>query len=317
MTEKILVTGGCGFIGSNVVERLVNEDFIVKIIDDLSSGRLAYVNHLLDNKENCTFSKGSITDYSFIEKEMKGIDIVIHEAANPDVRTSKESVFEDFEINVKGTINLLEAMAKNDVKKMIFASSGGTVYGETVVIPTPETHYLSPISHYGASKAASEQYLASYSSLYDMETISFRLGNIFGPPSNKGVMYDFYWKLKKNPEELKILGDGKQIKSYLYIDDCVDAHMQALNKTFKGHTPFNIASVEGITVNEIAENMVKTLGLKGVKFTYTGGERGWEGDVRKSIPDISKAEKQLGWKPQKTIVEGIKKYITWLQNQES
>ncbi|TFF84921.1 SDR family NAD(P)-dependent oxidoreductase, partial [Candidatus Heimdallarchaeota archaeon] len=172
---KILVTGGCGFIGSNVVNQLVTEGHQVQVLDDLTSGKKKNIQSSLDNK-NCQLKIGSITDLSLLTKIMKGYDLVIHEAANPDVRASLKSVYEDFNINVKGTINVLQAMIKNDVPKIIFASSGGTVYGETDVLPTPENQPLAPISHYGATKACCEQYLSSYSSLHDLEAISLRLG---------------------------------------------------------------------------------------------------------------------------------------------
>lgn len=315
MGEKIVVTGGCGFIGSNVVTKLVSEGYSVKVIDDLSAGQVDYIKEPLKNKEKCIFIEGSITDLKFLEKEFKGYDAIIHEAANPDVRTSKDNIFKDFEINVLGTLNVLQAMVNNKVPKIVFASSGGTVYGETKVIPTPEDHRLDPISHYGASKAACEQYLASYASLYEIDAISFRFGNIFGPPSNHGVMRDFFMKLKKNPQTLEILGNGKQIKSYLYVTDCVDAHIRALQTQFSGHTAFNIATSEGITVNEIADSVVSAMGLETVEYSYTGGERGWAGDVRKAVSDTSKAERELQWKPKTSIKDGIRKYISWLERE--
>ncbi|MHA1156045.1 MAG: SDR family NAD(P)-dependent oxidoreductase, partial [Candidatus Heimdallarchaeota archaeon] len=256
MDQKIIVTGGCGFIGSNIVTKLVSEGYSVKVIDDLSTGNIDYIEEPLKNKERCIFVEGSITDLKFLEKEFKNYDAVIHEAANPDVRTSKDNIFKDFEINVLGTLNVLQAMINNKILKIIFASSGGTVYGETNIIPTPEDHRFDPISHYGASKASSEQYLTSYASLYGIDAISFRFGNIFGPPSNHGVMRDFFMKLKNNPKTLQILGDGKQVKSYLYVDDCVEAHLSALRAQFSGHTAFNITTSEGISVNEIADYVV-------------------------------------------------------------
>jgi UDP-glucose 4-epimerase len=306
------VTGGCGFIGSNLVRKLVSEGYQVLVIDNLSSGRKEYIADCLKEK-NCVFQKGSIIDVNFLKKQMSGVDAVIHEAANPDVRASVGNLFPDFDVNVLGTVNVLNAMSANEVPKIIFASSGGTVYGETEVLPTPESEPLAPISHYGASKGAGEQYMSSFASLYGFEAISLRLGNIFGPPSNHGVMFDFFWKLKKNPTTMEILGNGLQLKSYLYVDDCVEAHTLALQKTIQGHQTFNIASTETLTVNEIAQTVVEAMNLKDVKFTYTGGERGWAGDVKKSIVDISKAEKMLGWEPKTKIADGIKKYIQWLE----
>lgn len=314
MSEKILVTGGCGFIGSNLVNKLVADGYFVNVLDDLSTGKKEFIKESLGEK-NCKLTEGSITNLSLLEKLLAGVDVVIHEAAKPDVRASTDNLFTDFDTNVLGTLNVLQAMVKNKVPKIVFASSGGTVYGETEVIPTPETVPLAPISHYGASKAACEQYVSSFSSLHNLEAISLRLGNIFGPPSNHGVMYDFFWKLKKDPTSLEILGDGKQVKSYLYINDCVDAHIQSLKSTITGHMTFNIATSKGITVNEVADAVVKSLGLAEVKYTYTGGERGWAGDVKKAIVDISKAEKILSWKPVTTTELGIQKYVKWLREE--
>ncbi len=314
MSEKILVTGGCGFIGSNLVNKLVADGYSVNVLDDLSTGKKEYIKESLREK-NCSLTVGSITNLSLLETLLAGVDVVIHEAAKPDVRASTDNLFTDFDTNVLGTLNVLQAMVKNKVPKIVFASSGGTVYGETEVIPTPETVPLAPISHYGASKAACEQYVSSFSSLHNLEAISLRLGNIFGPPSNHGVMYDFFWKLKKDPTSLEILGDGKQVKSYLYISDCVDAHIQSLKSTITGHMTFNIATSEGITVNEVANAIVKSLGLTEVKYTYTGGERGWAGDVKKAVVDISKAAKVLSWKPVTTTELGIQKYVKWLKEE--
>jgi len=314
LSEKILVTGGCGFIGSNLVNKLVADGYSVSVLDDLSTGQKEYIKASLGEK-NCKLTVGSITNLSLLEKLLAGVDIVIHEAAKPDVRASIDNLFADFDTNVLGTLNVLQAMVKNEVPKIVFASSGGTVYGETDVIPTPEGEPLAPISHYGASKAACEQYISSFSSLHNMEAISLRLGNIFGPPSNHGVMYDFFWKLKKDSTSLKILGDGKQVKSYLYINDCIDAHIQSLKTSITGHKAFNISSSEGITVTEVANAVVKSLGLTEVKYTYTGGERGWAGDVKKAVVDISKAEKVLAWKPVTQTELGIQKYIKWLKQE--
>jgi len=311
--KNILVTGGCGFIGSNIVRRLVKEGYNVKVIDDLSAGSKDNIKDCLDDPK-CEFRKGSILNKAFLIKEFKDIDVVIHEAANPDVRVSKDNIYTDFEVNVLGTVNVLNTMAKEKIPKIIFASSGGTVYGDADVVPTPETIPFSPISHYGASKAAAEQYLSSFSGLFNIEAVSLRLGNIFGPYSNHGVMYDFYWKLKDNPKELLILGDGKQTKSYLYVDDCVDAHLQAVKTKINGHEAFNIASESGLTVNEIADNVAASMELTDVSYKYTGGKRGWEGDVRKAVIDISKAKEILNWKPKTTVKDGVKKYIDWIKS---
>jgi len=312
MATTILITGGCGFIGSNLVNRLVATGANILALDDLTAGNRAFIDQAL-KKPNCQFIKGSITDFPLLTKTLRDVDVVLHEAARPDVRASTANLFSDFAVNVQGTVNLLEAMIKNDVPKILFASSCGTVYGESAILPTPEDVPLAPISHYGASKAASEMYLSSFASLYGLEAYALRLGNIYGPPSNHGVMHDFYWKLKKDPTTLEILGNGEQLKSYLFVEDCVNAHLKALKTKIQGYLPINIASIEGTTVNTIAKEVITAMGLKEVRLTYTGGERGWAGDVRKAVPDISRAKEVLHWEPTTALSTGIKKYIQWLE----
>ncbi|MHA1212539.1 MAG: SDR family NAD(P)-dependent oxidoreductase, partial [Candidatus Heimdallarchaeota archaeon] len=171
LAKNILITGGCGFIGSNIVSRLLEEGHNVTVLDDLSSGKKENIKDSL-TKPNCKFVKGSILEQDLLMNLLRDVEVVIHEAANPDVRTSTDNLFKDFKINVQGTLNILQAMVKNKVTKIIFSSSGGTVYGETNNLPTPENEPLAPISHYGASKAACEQYLSSFSSLYSIEAYS-------------------------------------------------------------------------------------------------------------------------------------------------
>lgn len=306
--KNVFVTGGCGFIGSHLVDKLVEKGNKVIVVDNLSAGSVENI----DTKK-VKFVKGDILDLKLMKKLTKNIDIVFHFAAQPDVRKSYTQVYEDFQVNVLGTINVLEAMRENNVKVMIFASSAGTIYGETKVVPTPEEHPLLPISHYGASKAACEQYLSSYAFLFDMTCVSLRYGNIFGPRSNHGVIYDFFHKLKNNPSSLEILGDGKQEKSYLYIDDCISASLIAAEKSKTGFTPWNISSDKTLIVKEIAKIVVDEMKLKNVKFQYTGGKRGWAGDVVYAYPDITKVKKH-GFVPKVSMEEGIRRYVNWLEN---
>lgn len=198
---------------------------------------------------------------------------------------------------------------------MIFASSGGTIYGETQQ-SNNENQPLKPISNYGAAKAAIEMYCSSYSSLYSMQITSIRLGNIFGPRSTHGVMYDFYRKLKKNPKELVILGDGKQTKTYLYISDTIEAFNLLLNYENKNYFDvFNVSSNETISVTEIADELTEALGLSNVSYMYTGGKRGWKGDIVFTSMDTNKI-RSLGWSNKITIREGIKLYVKWLNEQK-
>ncbi len=306
---SLLVTGGCGFIGSHLVDELVEKKCDVVVLDNLSGSTVENIEgHVKSGRVKLVV--GDVKDYEKVKKCVKDVEVVFHFAAQADVRRSVSDPRSDYEINVHGTINVLEAMRNSDVKRMVFASSGGTLYGEAIQVPTPESLAPHPISPYGAAKAACEMYLSAYYSCYGISSLSLRYANIIGPRSTHGVIYDFYWKLKKDPKKLEILGDGKQRKSYMYVSDCVDATLHLVEKT-DGFDVFNVGSEESLTVRELAEIVVKELGLNDVEFHYTGGRGGWVGDVPLSLLDISKLKK-TGWKPKVTIEEGIKRYVRWL-----
>ena len=309
--QNVVVTGGAGFIGSWIVEKLVKENCNVSIIDDLSAGNMKYIDHLKDNK-NVEFVKADIRDEDVLQKVCSGKDTIFHFAADPNVKTSVENPTNSYSINVHGTFLLLECMRRLDIPNIIFASSGGTLYGQVDEFPTPENVQFRPISAYGATKAAAEVYLSAYAASYDITAISLRYANIFGPRSTHGVMFDFYHKLKENSKQLEILGDGKQIKSYLYITDCIDGSIHAAKSVKKGFDAFNIGSDNWITVNEIADIISDELNIKKVKYTYTGGQAGWKGDVFKMLLSIEKLAK-IGWKPKVSTQEGIRLYIRWLK----
>jgi len=309
--QRILVTGGAGFIGSHIVDELIKRGNELIVLDNLSSSTIKNIEKHL-SKSSFRFVKGDIRDFNLLISLLKDVDVVFHYAANPDVRLSVERPEIDFEINVKGTFNVLEAMRLNDVKNMVFASSGGTLYGEADVIPTPENYPPRPISVYGASKAACEAYISAYCGFYGLNAVSLRYANIIGPRSSHGVIYDFFMKLKRNPHELEILGNGKQKKSYLYISDCIKASILIVERHQRGFDVFNIGSDDWITVNEIAKIVIENMGLKNVQIKYTGGDRGWPGDVPLMLLDISKI-KALGWKPEVPIRKGIALYVNWLK----
>src|SRR5208283_3708588 len=299
---RVIVTGGAGFIGSHLADSLVSAGHEVIILDDLSAGKKDYI-----NKKASFFQKDIRTDLS---REFSGADTVFHFAADPDVRASATKPTASFDINVFGTLNVLEACRKADVKHVVFPSTS-TVYGDTNVIPTPETHSCAPISNYGASKLACEGYLSSYSATYGIKSTALRFANIVGERSTHGVMFDFYNKLKRNPKEMEILGDGKQDKSYLHVSDCVDGVLAAWKKQAKVYDVFNVGSQEKHTVNEIAQAMFKALEVK-PKIIYTGTPRGWVGDMKVMLLDTKKLEK-LGWKPRIGFEDGVKRYVRWLQ----
>ncbi len=307
--KSVLVTGGCGFIGSHLVDRLVEKECNVTVLDDLSSSTTEYLEpHRREGKVNVVV--GDVCDYNMVKKCVEDVDVVFHFAAQADVRRSVLDPRTDFNVNVHGTVNVLEAMRNSGAEKIIFASSGGTLYGVAKRMPTPEDTPPAPISPYGASKASSEMYLSAYHACYGISAISLRYANIIGPRSTHGVIYDFYWKLKRNPKRLLILGDGSQRKSYMYISDCIDATLHIAEKV-DCFEVFNVGSEEWLSVKELAELTVKELNLKNVEFHYTGGKQGWSGDVPLVLLDVSKLKK-IGWTPKVTIEEGVKRYVRWL-----
>ncbi len=298
--SKVLITGGAGFIGSHLAEKLVNLGFDVYVYDNLSSGKLENINHLLDRK-NFRFVKEDLLQPKNLPKILNDCELVFHLAANPEVKISSTNPEIHFQQNLVSTYNLLECLRKNgNVKTLIFTSSS-TVYGEAE-IPTPEEYSsLNPISIHGAVKLACEVLISAYTRNYGFKSIIYRLANIVGPRSYHGVVVDFVKKLRENPEELEILGDGFQKKSYLYVDDCVNAILQGLNTANNGDNVkvFNVGSDDQIDVLTIAKIVVEEMGLKNVKFKPTGGVnggRGWVGDVKNMLLDISKL-KSIGWKP--------------------
>ncbi|RNI15802.1 SDR family NAD(P)-dependent oxidoreductase [Methanohalophilus sp. RSK] len=297
--KKILVTGGAGFIGSHLVDSLMEQGNEVTVFDNLSSGNLEFIEKYMD-KPNFSFIEADLLDPKEIERACGDIDLVYHVAANPDVRLGAENTKVHFDQNILTTYNLLEAMRKNNVENIVFTSTS-TVYGEAKVIPTPEDYGpLVPISLYGASKLASEALITSYCHTFDMNCWLFRFANIIGSRSNHGIIFDFIRKLKDNPESLEILGDGKQSKSYLHVTQCVEAILFVV-KNAKGVDSenvniFNIGSEDTISATEIGEAVVEEMGLADVTFNYTGGPRGWKGDVPKMRLAVEKL-KNLGWKP--------------------
>jgi UDP-glucose 4-epimerase len=309
--KSVLVTGGCGFIGSHLVDALIARGNDVTVLDNLSSSTLEYVRPHMET-EKLRFVKGDVRDFNVVSRLCSSKDAVFHFAAQPDVRLSLNQPLIDFDINVRGTLNVLEGMRRNEVPLMVFASTS-TVYGQASIIPTPENYPIDPISNYGASKSACEVYMMSFSSCYNMSCVSLRYANIFGFRSTHGVVHDFFQKLRKDPERLEILGDGKQVKSYLYVTDCIEASLLAAEKDEQeGFGAFNIGTSEQLQVNEIAKIVTNELGISDIDFAYTGGKGGWMGDVTDMLLDTKKI-RNLGWQPKVEVKEGIRRYVAWLK----
>lgn len=295
MNKKIIVTGGAGFIGSHLVDELLSNGNKVTVIDNLSSGRNEFIEHHIQDK-NFDLIRLDMLELEKLTQTIRGADIIYHLAANPDVRLGADNTKVHLEQNIIVTYNLLEAMRMNKQQNIVFTSTS-TVYGEATIIPTPENYGpLVPISLYGASKLACEALITSYCHTFDMRSWIFRFANIVGDRGTHGIIIDFINKLKKNPKTLEILGDGQQRKSYVHISDCIDGILFAVKNSHDMANIFNIGSKDTINSTEIGELIVKEMGLENVEFTYTGGSRGWKGDVPKMLLSIDKLH-DLGWDP--------------------
>lgn len=309
MTQRIdlgrcFVTGGAGFIGSHMVEKLLGEGNAVTAYDNLSSGKRRWIEHLASNPR-FTFIQADLLELDTLKRAMRGHDIVIHLAANTDIPIGKSNPRIDLENCIIATFNVLEAMRANSVPRIIFASSS-TVFGETSVRPTPETiGPLSPLSLYGAGKLAGEGLISAYCHLFNMQAWIFRFSNVLGDRIGHGAIYDFIHKLRQNSRELEILGDGNQEKNYFMVEDCIEGIFVAFQHSDKQCDVFNLSGDSTIKVTDIAHIVVEEMGLKDVHFKYTGGDRGWPGDVPQVQFDTSKMRK-LGWTPKYTSEEAIR-----------
>jgi len=301
---KVLVTGGAGFIGSHLVDRLIGEGCRVRVIDNLSSGRLENIKHRI-NTGTIELIVGDLKDPQTALRAVEGVDVVFHFAANPEVRVSTTNPEIHFNENVVASFNLLEAMRRS-VRELIFASSS-SVYGEPGEIPVDESTPMRPVSVYGASKAACENIIYAYSKLYGIKAVILRYANVVGSRLRHGVVWDFVNKLLRNPAELEVLGDGKQVRSYIYIDDAVEATMIAWKKTETNYEVYNVASEDWITVDEVADEVVRSMGLNNVKKVYKPVLHGvgWPGDVKKIALRVNKL-KSLGFRLTYNSREAIK-----------
>jgi len=302
----ILVTGGAGFIGSHLADRLIERGNELVVLDNLSTGRKEFLQQHRDNLNFRFHQVDLLTDS--IDNYFIGINEVWHLAANPDVRAALKNTRVDLEQNVLVTYRILEAMRKSEIKKMVFTSTS-TVYGEAEQIPTPENYGpLTPISFYGATKLACEALISAFCHTFEMQAVMFRLANIIGPRSTHGVIYDFVRKLRANPDELEILGDGNQRKSFLHVDGCVEAMLFAGKERQKDQIAvYNIGSEDWITVKEIAKIVCEKMNLN-PRFKFTGGKRGWTGDVPLMRLDVSKI-KGLGWVPKYNSRESVERVV--------
>ena len=304
---NILVAGGAGFIGSHLCDALLSKNNTVIVADKLIMGS-KNIEHLSQNT-NFKFYEMELANQDNVDKLFgdNKIDIVYHMAANSDISKSANDTSIDFNDTLLTTRVLLESMRKNNVKNIFFASTSA-VYGEMPdIVLNEETGGLKPVSYYGGAKLAAEALISSYVSMCDMNAVIFRFPNVIGPRLTHGVVYDFVKKLRNNPKELEILGNGTQCKPYIYVTDLVNAIVKLTEQFEPGFDVFNISVMsEGTSVTHIAEIVVDVLGLSDVEFKYTGGDRGWKGDVPRFKYDISKVL-ATGWKPEYTSDEAVRK----------
>ncbi|MED6346260.1 MAG: NAD-dependent epimerase/dehydratase family protein [Candidatus Thermoplasmatota archaeon] len=282
-----LVTGGAGFIGSHLVDALVDEGKKVRVIDNFSSGREEFLAHH-EGGGAVEVCRGDLLDRESVIAAMEGIETVHHLAANPDIRLGTEVTDTDLKQGTVATYNVLEAMRVSGVGRISFASSSA-VYGEAGVMPTPEDYGpVMPISLYGASKLASEALITAWAGTFGAQGFIHRFANIVGPRGTHGVIFDFIHKLKRDPSRLEVLGDGNQEKSYMSAHDCVQSMIHVISLGDEGTVLNNLGTGDTCSVSRIAEIVIEESGLEGVSIDYTGGKRGWAGDVPKTYLDVTK-----------------------------
>ncbi len=310
---KVFITGCAGFIGSNLVDRLLADGRHVVGIDNFSTGN----GRFLAEAGRCgrfSLIEGNLLDAGGLTAAMRGCDVVFHLAANADVRFGTEHPRKDLEQNTIATYNVLEAMRANGIKRIAFSSTG-SVYGEAVVIPTPEdAPFPVQTSLYGASKLAGEGLIAAYCEGFGFQSCIFRFVSILGERYTHGHVFDFYKQLRSDPTRLRVLGNGKQRKSYLHVQDCIDAILLAMEKATGKVNIFNLGVDNYCEVNDSIGWICETLGVRpGIE--YTGGDRGWIGDNPFIFLDTKKI-RSLGWSPKLGIREGVVKTVEFLRANE-
>ena len=308
-----IVTGAAGFIGSNLVDNLLLLGHNVIGIVNLSTGQRNFLRSASSNK-NFQFVEADLLSEGLIKDIFGGGEMVYHLAANADVRFGLDHPRKDLEQNTIATFNVLEAMRVNDIKKIVFSSTG-SVYGEAPIIPTAENSFF-PIqtSLYGASKAAGEGLISAYCEGFGFQAWIFRFVSILGERYSHGHVFDFYQKLKKDPSKLHVLGDGKQRKSYLYIQDCIDAIMVGLSQANEKVNILNLGGDEYCEVNDSIEWICERLNVA-PRLEYSGGSRGWVGDNPFIFLDTTKI-KSLGWRPSLSIKESVINTVDYLKENE-
>jgi len=301
----VMVTGGAGFIGSHIVDAIIGRGLEVVVVDNLSTGKREYVN------DKARLYHADLTERNQIHEIFKreDVDVIFHEAAQVQVRKSMEDPISDARCNILGSINLLEAAVNSGVKKFIYASSGGAIYGEPRYLPVDENHPVHPLSPYGASKYTVEKYLDVYKALYGLKSVSLRYGNVYGPRQDPlgeaGVIAIFANRILRGRSPV-IFGDGEQTRDFVYVEDVAEANMVAMERSAEG--AFNIGTGKASSVNDVS-TILREEFQSSINPVY--GEP-VEGEVRHIHLDISKAKKELGWKPKVDLGEGIRRFLNGL-----
>jgi UDP-glucose 4-epimerase len=304
----ILITGGAGFIGSQLTDYFLNKKYAVTVFDNLSWGKEKFLEKNYSNPQFHFHKLDLLDTKKTLEYLPVDIDTVFHLAANSDIMRGGSDPSIDYQNTIQATFNLLTAMRHKKIKRIFYASGSG-VYGEIGKVKVPETYGpLFPLSMYGATKLAAEGIIAAFVNLFDMQSWMIRPANIIGPRATHGVILDFITKLKENPKELEILGDGNQNKSYLYISDVLDAIDLIWKKEKSKISVYNLASDSTISVNKIAQSVIEGMGLKNVAIKHSKGDRGWKGDVPIIWLTNDKLN-TLGWKAKYSSEEAVKKTI--------
>ena len=316
--KKIFLTGGAGFIGSNLAARFLQEGASeVVVFDNMSTGEQRYLDNL-----DVTFIQGDILDYNAVKDAMKGCEIVSHHAAELEVFHGIENSVHEMQVNIQGTVHVLNAAVKNDVQKVIYASSGG-VYGQAQEIPEPESHPLMPHWPYGVSKLAGEKYCVQYYLFYGLKTVSFRYGIVFGPHEWYGRVATIFMKRVLNGEAPIIFGDGNQRRDFVYVDDVVEANIQAMMNNDVDGMVFNIGGVSKVSVNNIANTIVNIVDPSltpiyddpkpGEASKLQPNKRRLPGKLIDFILDSALAQEKLGYEPKIDIATGFEREIEWLK----
>ena len=313
--SKVLVTGGAGFIGSHIVDKLIDSDYEVTVIDDLSTGRLENIKRNTAKKD-LRFIKGNIRDHDLVKRSVKDVDVVFHQAALVSVFRSVENPFLTNDVNVTGTLNLLKASADSGVRRFVYASSS-SVYGETKTLPKHEGLVPLPISPYAVSKMAAEKYCLAFHKVYGLETVCLRYFNVYGPRQiygpYSGVISIFINRLLNNEPPI-IYGDGKQTRDFTHVQDVVQANTLALNKTDAVGEVFNVATGVATTVNELAGMLQGITDKTCLRPVHTSPR---PGDIRHSYADITKAKKVLGYDPKFSLRDGLAQLVEWYRSNPS